>query len=301
MHKYTVIVTKNNSDYVNWQTDILYESFLEYHQDDPNFKFLALVSQDRDYPKIPKYPFKYYKHYHNLNNDDYIVYNRILNLQSYINSIEPNEDRYIILLDPDFIFLRKFDLDIKQTTGQFCSYLINHEVINYFDKNYNKSLKEFYYPIACPYIINEVLFAKIVKRWLQLTISFRSHNKNCSPLYRNWICEMYAFAFTLLENKIKTDVKNLSESPPFGNYIPKNDLYFYHYCYEIKDNENNIIFHKKNYKFGDLIALDNIKDKVGEDSYNLLIQINKYVKNLSVNMNNNIALNNILKPEIQTL
>jgi hypothetical protein len=301
MHKYTVIVTKNNSDYVNWQTDILYKSFLEYHGEDPNFKFLALVSKDQEYKNIPKYPFIYYKHYHNINNDDYIVYNRIISLKTYLENTDLSEDRYIILLDPDFMFLRKFDLEIKQTTAQFCSYLINHEVINYFNKNYNQIDKEFYYPIACPYIINEVLLSKIIDRWLELTIHFRSNNQDNSPLYKNWICEMYAFSFALLENKIKVDVKNLSESPPFGNYISENALYFYHYCYEIKNTQNDIIFHKKNYKYGDIIDIENIKHGIGNDSEKLLTQLNKYVKILLDEEPKDVEFSPILFPVINKL
>jgi hypothetical protein len=303
MHKYTVIVTKNNSDYVNWQTDILYESFLEYHKDDSNFQFLALVSKDKEYKTIPRYPFIYCKHYDLLNNDDYIVYNRILNLQTYLNNIEPSENRYIILLDPDFIFLKKFDLDIKKTTGQFCSYLINHEVIDFYNKNYKEITNEFYYPISCPYIINEVILFKIIDEWLELTIQFRSKNKEKSPLYKNWICEMYAFAFALLDQKIEVDVKNFCESPPFGNYIPDNELYFYHYCYEIKNNKDDIIFDKKNYKFGNVFEIENLKDQLENDQYKLLLNLNKYTKNI-LNLDKDIKSDEppkILKPIIHSL
>ncbi|MEY4342823.1 MAG: hypothetical protein RL736_619 [Pseudomonadota bacterium] len=281
MHKYTVIVTKNNSDYINWQTNVLYESFLEYHKNDKNFKFIALVSKDQKYLESPNYPYIYFNHINVLNNDNYIVYNRILSLREYLRSIELSENRYIILLDPDFIFLKKFDLDISTTTAQFCSYLINHEVLNFFQKTYESDVKDFYCPVACPYIINEVLLSKIIDRWLELAVDFRTNNIKDSPLYQNWICEMYAFSFALAENKIQVDIKNFCESPPGGDYISNENLIFYHYCYDIRHNKTNqLVFGKRSYKFGHYIDLNGLEYNIGKDSYNFISNFNYFTKKL---------------------
>ena len=300
MLDYTVIVTKNNSDYINWQTDILYESFLKFHKNDINFKFLALVSKDYEYKIEPKYQYLYFKHTEAINNDNYIVYNRILNLSEYLKSVKPSKHKFIILLDPDFIFIKKFDIKInKNVLGQNYSYLDNKKAVQYFIENFNQGgiqTKDFYQPVGCPIVISEYLLSKIVDRWLELTIQFRSDLRENSPFYRNWVCEMYALAFVLAENKIKIENFDITGCVPYVTNCSQ--YYFYHYCYHIpsKKNSKKIIFDKKSYNFRELKFLPTNTEELNECSLEFFEQMNNYIKILK--NEKEIRSLGIIKPQI---
>lgn len=264
----TFIVTKNNSNYVNWQTDILYSSFLEYHSEIEEFKFLALVAKDHG-PIIAKYPYKSCKFTSLIKNDDYIVYNRILNLQEYLNKITPSRDKYIVLLDPDMVFTKPFDffehhtIDSNVAIGQGYNYMNGSKEIIFFQEHFSNSqnIIDYYKPIGCPLIISEYLLSKIVDRWLQLTIELRTRNIKNSPFYKNWICEMYGLAFALAESQIEVQNMQICGMVPYVNKWNKGNLYFYHYCYDVfLPTSKKILFSKKRYKPWDKLKITSHPD-----------------------------------------
>jgi hypothetical protein len=300
---FTFIVTKNNSDYVNWQTDILYESFLRYHKNDKNFKFLALVSKDHEYKYEPKYEYIYFDHIYEIHGDNYIVYNRIATLLNYLKGITPNKNNFIILLDPDFIFAKKFNFTIsEEIAGQNYSYLSNDEVIDFFIQNYNQdeNIKKFYKSIGCPIIVNEEFLSKIVNRWLELTIQFRNCNIKKSPFFRNWVCEMYGLAFAAAEQK--TDIKsiNMAGCLPFSSNSRK--YHFYHYCYDIpsKNDPNKLIFSKRKFNHRLLKQIEYDKNDVNNSCLDFIEKMNHYIEILNIEKEHREFLlkNKIIQPKI---
>lgn len=260
MDECTFIVTKNNSIYVNWQTELLYTSFLEYHQFTKEYKFLALVTKDFEEFNF-KYPHLFFNHTKSINNDNYIVYNRIISLKEYLNLIDPSENRYIVLLDPDMIFNKFFDLlelyplDNNSVMGTPYYYLEKRQNalgIHIFQTRFSEhpDIEKFYQPIGCPLIINELLLSKIVDRWLKITIDLRTTYINKSPFFKNWLCEMYGLIFALAEQEINVCPLEFGEIPPYPTTSTKNLQYFYHYCQDVYDSlaEQNLIFSKRRYR-----------------------------------------------------
>jgi hypothetical protein len=91
-----------------------------------------------------------------------------------------------------------------------------------------------------PYLIHESLLRRIVKRWNELTLIFRSTPS--SPLYRDWICDMFGMAIALAESKENGELINETGMPPYGEKNPT----FFHFCYEINE-RGKVYFNKKNY------------------------------------------------------
>ena len=294
MNKFTFIVTKNNSYYVNWQTDILYSSFLEHYKDNKDFKFLALVAKDNGVvlnkkifgkPVDPIYPHIYLEYTKSIKGDSYIVYNRILNLKQYLKTIVPSKDKFIILLDPDMVIIKPFDLHDKHSftdnfvVAQVYGYLTGPKILPFFEKNFAKAenISDFYTPIGCPLIISEYLLSQIVDRWLELTIDLRTTNIEGSPFYNNWVCEMYGLSFALAEYQIKANGWQISAMPPHA--IQRDEgYYFYHYCYDIDIKKCQNVFSKRSYLPWRLIDTKDISENDNQITINFLNLMNMYIK-----------------------
>lgn len=245
------IVAKDNSSYVDWQTDILYESFLKVYKGENNINFLAIVMNDKHFKK-PRYPFflcsktiaKIF-----VGDDYYSPFNRITLIWDFLKN-NKNENRKIIILDQDFLLVNKFSSD-SSVAGQNYGYLnidsdkTAKETFAFYKKYINKyAEKDYFQPIGAPIFLNENILRNIINRWFQLTYFFRYYNHQDNPLHKEWICEMYGLVYALGELKIKPELFEATSFVAFGTKDPS----FYHFCYRLHDKNNHTIFDKKKYK-----------------------------------------------------
>jgi hypothetical protein len=284
--KTKIIVTKNNSFYVNWQTEILYKSFLHYHKNDENFEFLAFVAKDQESGPIG-YPYINLKYHNTINRDPYIVYNRMLSLKEYYETVTPSPDNVVVLLDPDMILSKPFDLfnnhefDINTVIAQPYHYLNETDTIVFFQKHFSQhpDVKSFYAPIGCPLVINEVLLASIIDRWLDLTVRLRTTKIENSPFYKNWVCEMYALSFTLAEREINIKPTHLAGMIPYVGSDFQDIFYFYHYCYDIYISGRTPVFSKRSYTPWKQIKMDHTLSMMTNNfTKDFINKMNSYIK-----------------------
>lgn len=283
--KTTILVNKNNSDYVNWQTDLLYHSFLNYHKNDKNLDFMAVVIDDHK-PINCNYPF--YKcdiqSQANINGDHYVIYDRAFSIKNFLQKTKSNsnEERLFLFLEADFVFLKPFQIDNKNnnTLGQKYSYMslksdeFCRKVISYYKNKINPSfeIEKYYKPTGWPFLIKESILSSVVDRWIELTIKFRTEDPENNPLYKNWICDMYGFNIALAEKMTPVELIDIMEMPPYGE--EKDSTIFYHYCYKIEDSlSGEIIFDKRSYKPWNQI---NFSDNIKGDCRKLIEIINRY-------------------------
>lgn len=273
--KFTVLVTQDNTDYMNWQMNILYKSFLDVYED--NQDFISVVTNPTKNIDF-KYPYFLCQNtYENfIENDHYIVYNRSYSIREYLKSLKDEEDILFLLIEPDFIFLKKYFTE--NLSAQFYNYMLfttgseAEKVIDFYLKLYPSSIdvKKYYKPIGWPIFIKKNILNQIIDRWIELTIIFRSNPE--SPLYKSWICDMYGFNIALAEKNYCIDVFDKMDMPPFENY--NREPSFYHYCYKIEDNiTKNTLFDKKSYIPWEIIDIKNVNEHI-----NFINKFNYYVQ-----------------------
>lgn len=280
MNEIFFIVGKNNSEYMDWQTEVLYQSFLNIYKNKKNIKFLALVMQDKNF-KIPRYPFylaspKIKKII--LAGEDYAPFNKIILIRDFLKATE-NTNRKFIILDQDFL-IREYFLPKRFSCGQHYWYLDLEQdaraqaVFSFYQKHINENVQASdYAPIGAPVFLEENILRSIIDRWFQLTYFFRNFKDKKNLLYKDWICEMYGLVYALLESKLNIKAINTTNFLQHGG--AENPSLF-HFCYEIVNNSSgSIIFDKKNYKPWEKIHAEesnldkNTKDFI--DYFNLLI------------------------------
>lgn len=289
MEKITVLFNKNNSDYINWQSELLYYSFLIHHKNDKNIEFMSIVMSE-DKPVVCDYP--YYLCNINSNagiveGDDYIIYDRAFSIKNFLENTKSETERTFLLVEADFLFLKPFNIISNNTLGQKYGYMdvssqLCRKVIDYYKNKINSSLdiEEYYRPVGWPFLIKERLLSSIVDRWIELNIKFRSTDPKNNPLYKNWICDMFGFNISLAEKKIVPDVIDIMEMPPYDG---DKSAIFCHYCFGI-EHCKEVIFDKRSYNPWNKI---NYPHNIGIDSKKLIEFINQYVdKKGEINENN---------------
>jgi hypothetical protein len=288
MNEIVFLVAKDNSAYVDWQTNILYESFLNVYKNEKRIKFIAAVMNEKNF-KRPRYPFflcsKKIKKIL-VEGDYYSPFNRITLIWDFLKNSQ-NKNRKIIILDQDFLLINKFLIN-SPVAGQNYGYLdinLDHTAKKtfYFYKKYiNENIIENYLrPIGSPIFLDENILRNIIDRWFQLTYFFRYHKHKDNPLYKEWICEMYGLVYALGELGIKSELFDATSFVIFGSKNPS----FYHFCYGLYDELNNIIFDKKKYT-----PWDEISPKEKPSDLNILKFIN-YFNELSSNIKSEINTN----------
>jgi hypothetical protein len=285
--KVTVIVNKNNSDYVNWQTDLMYDSFLKCHGDDHNFEFMAVVIDDNK-PVVCNYP-NYICSIQSkatiVPGDDYIIFDRAYSIKNFLEGTKEESERLFLFVEADFLFARPFEVPNKKVVAQKYwymdeSYDFCRKCLKYYAEKINPSFidfRQYYRPIGWPILIWEGTLRSIVNRWIELNIKFRSEDPESNPLYKNWICDMFGFNIALAENKIIPEVMEIMSMPPFGS---NKNAVFYHYCYDIKNPKTGqVLFDKRSYKPWSQIQ---IPEGISEDSIGLINLINQYASTKNV-------------------
>jgi len=291
MNKFTVLVTETTSNYIDWQMELMYDSFLKTYGNDKNIDFLSLIISDRE--NLNKnYPYFLCKNksYAKLKDDDhYIIYDRAFSVKEYLESKTPEPDKFYLFVEADFVFKSKFILE-KETdiSGQQYSYMdpklseFSKKTINYYMKYVNLNFIDFlnyYRPIGWPFFVRENVLRKIIDRWIELTILFRSTDRDNNPLYKDWICDMFGFNIALAEKKIIPEMIDVMDMPPFDD--PNREGTFYHYCYGIKNKKTNqMIFDKRSYKPWNFIPiLDSEEKNLTKGSLDLINRINNFAFN----------------------
>lgn len=280
--KITVIVNKNNSDYINWQVELMYDSFLMHHGTDKNFEFMAIVIDDNN-PAVCNYP-----HYicdmqskaESVQGDHYIIFDRAYSIKNFLETTKGDEDRLFLFVEADFLFARPFPIQAGNVTAQRYWYMDSSndfckKCLDYYKKNINPLFVDFdkyYRPIGWPILIREGILNSIVDRWIELNIKFRSENQEFNPLYKNWICDMFGFNIALSEKMIIPDVVEMMNMPPYGH---NKNAVFYHYCYDISDpRTGKVLFDKRNYKPWNKI---DISENISEESVKFINLINHHI------------------------
>lgn len=278
------LVSSEDINYMNWQIKLLYTSWLDVGQ---SGDFVNILADER----FDKYIFeelngiKTFRHPSKriINKDLYPPYNKPFGLKYFLDNIEPCEERMIIWIDSDCIFVNNFNEEIsrKENFGQYIDYM--RLELNAFSakcKKYYKfkigkkrNIEEFYQPIGIPIIIRESDFRKIVDRWIELVQILRT-NQNDNPLFKDWVAEMWALNFSFAEYEIRFNKYDLVSHPPWDCNNPNYKLI--HYCFSIKDKDNTI-FDKKQYKPWNEISMI-YQNSMSKSSLYLCNYINKYIE-----------------------
>lgn len=281
MEKITVLFNKNNSNYVNWQSELLYYSFLTHHKDDNEIEFISVV-MDEGKPVTCDY--NYYlcnitSKANIVEGDHYIIYDRAFSIKDFLENTKSEKERLFLFVEADFIFLKPFNIrNNGNVLGQTYGYMdirseLCRSVINYYKSRINPSfsnIEEYYRPVGWPFLIKESVLYSIMDRWIELNIKFRSEDQQNNPLYKNWICDMFGFNIALAEKRITAEVLDIMEVPPYGG---SKDPIFSHYCFGIEESKKTTVFDKRTYTPWNKIE---IPDSIGEDSKRLINFINHY-------------------------
>lgn len=275
------LVSSEDIDYMNWQIELSYRSWLDVNQSGDFINILADEKYDK-YTFEESNQIKTFRHPSKriINKDLYPPYNKPFGLKYFLDNIESYPERKIIWIDPDCLFVNNFNEEVsrKENFGQDIDYM--RLELNSFSvrcKEYYKSkirkkrnIEEFYQPIGIPIIIKESDFRKIVDRWIELVLILRTNQDN-NPLFRNWVAEMWALNFSLAEYEIKFNTYDIVSHPPWNCKNPNYKLI--HYCYDIKNGED-VIFDKKTYKPWNQINMI-YQDSMSKSSLYLCNYINK--------------------------
>jgi len=287
MNKFTVLVTETTNKYIDWQMEMMYDSFLKFYKNEPSVDFLSVIITDQE--KLNKnYPYFLCKNksYRNFKkDDDYVIYDRAFSIKEYLETKEVELDRLYLFVEADFIFIDKFDSNTQSIMGQKYNYMnadhneFTKKVVKFYMEDVNPSFTDFlsyYKPVGWPFLVKENILRKIINRWIELTVLFRTTDVKNNPLYMNWICDMYGFNIALAENKIIPEIIDVLDMPPFD--ISERNALFYHYCYGIKDEKTKkMIFDKRSYKPWEFIEIPAIEDgNLTKGSIDLFNRINNY-------------------------
>jgi hypothetical protein len=280
------LVSSENINYMDWQIKLLHRSWLDVAQSGDFVNLLGDEKCDKysfeelDKIKTFRYPSKRI-----INKDLYPPYNKPFGLKYFLDNIEPCEERMILWIDPDCIFVKNFNeqINTKENFGQHIDYMdldlnsFSLKCKEYYKIKINKKInfEDFYEPIGIPLIIKESDFRKVINRWIELVQIFRTNDD--SPLFKNWVAEMWALNFSLAEHEIKFNKYDLVAHPPWNC----NNLNYklIHYCYSIKENDI-VIFDKKQYRPWNKINMT-YRNNMSESSLSLSNFINKYVEGLN--------------------
>jgi hypothetical protein len=269
---------------MNWQIKLLYRSWLDVGQSGDFINILADEKYDR-YSFEDGIEIKTFRHPSRriINRDLYPPYNKPFGLKYFLDNIEPCDNRMILWIDADCLFVNNFNEEIikKENFAQYIDYMrldlnaFSNKCKKYykFKIGVKRNLEEHYQPVGIPIIIRELDFRKVVNRWIELVQVLRINN-NDNPLLKDWVAEMWALNFSLAEYEIKFNRYDQVAHPPWDCTNPNYKLI--HYCYSIKEGDNTI-FDKKQYK-----AWNNInmmyENSMSKSSLYLCNYINSYIK-----------------------
>lgn len=264
--QYITIVSTEDTEYFDWQKKILFKSW----EDNKTIGDFINIESSRNLNA--KESFKIIdgiktftcvsNPYYGGKNDWYPPYNKPIGIKAFLENIEPEPDRKILIIDPDCIFVNNInDLFMNQNlSGEYICYMDHNlwrEVILNFLKKENlvkddlevSSLS----PVGVPITIKEKYLRQIIDRWLLFALKLRSIPT--SPLYLEWISEMWGLCVALAELKLKlektktsfTPFKSLNTNIFFPPEKNLNGCKIFHYCLEVKEN-NIVIFDKRKWK-----------------------------------------------------
>lgn len=185
--------------------------------------------------------------------DCYTPYNKIIALKEWIESNEPNEERFITLIDPDFVIFRPLTPSISTA--------VEAEVWTGLDpkSNFGTFLGEYLGlgsrweetpSIGVPVTLNERTLRTILPDWLRLTQMIR-HGFNNGELkidaYSAWCAEMWGFMASLCVHNIDIEVTKRC------NFVYEDNLdgiSMIHYCHSVINKHGATIWDKRWYEAG---------------------------------------------------
>lgn len=180
-----------------WQTELLLHTYKKNH---PEIPLTILWSCKNPFnPKwLPDWPDYYITPlYENITNGKYVPMNRIAGLDTWLKKNDIKEE-YIIVLDPDMIFLRKIkDTELQRMGLSKCNLVCGRDIWREPKDNSlsYKTFKQFLpnqniehiSPSIVPIFSHIDDLRCIADRWRDMTVKI--HNST----YRQWTSELYAF------------------------------------------------------------------------------------------------------------
>lgn len=264
-----LLVSQDNSPYIDWQTKLFYRSFKQ-HYPIPNYSFVSLINQDNTIPSFEYNTFRtsFPTQADHIEGSRYVLYDRAFNIREYVQSLPP-ANRYFLLCDTDFLFYKFFNFNKLSLSvyGQATNYvdpLCNkaaHVALDYYKRIINPLGKlEYYKALGWPYYIHEHTLRAILDRWVELMVMFRCNPD--SPCKDDWICDMYSMNIALMELEMYISDFDIVSCPPWGWDQPA----LFHYCYHVNDKDNKKVFDKREYKYNPLpsvLSLENVTNPCG--------------------------------------
>jgi len=185
--------------------------------------------------------------------DCYSPYNKIIALKEWVELQEPDEERWITLIDPDFIILRPIS---TSTSAE-----VTAEVWDGLDprSEFGRSLGDYLGlgrrweetpSVGVPVTLKEGALRKILPDWLRLTELMR-HGFNNGELkidaYAAWCAEMWGFMASLCVHEIDVQVTKRCNFVYEGSV---DNVSMVHYCHSIVDKEGRSLWDKRWYEAG---------------------------------------------------
>ena len=216
------------SPFNDWNSVILVESHKRLQIPGPIVRIMSC--EDGNYA-LPK---SNYASYHvvrvpdwkKLNGHDFAPRNKGYGLRHWLhNNLEPvpEPDDVIILVDPDQIFISHIDLtEVTNGFGIAASYSLGTRFLHRYKQFCvnvcdNLSVSEQWeHSYGPPYILTAHDFWRMTLHWNQLTEKILDIQKKEEPerISLNWLSEMYSYAITAAQLKIKHYKKRLMISNP---------------------------------------------------------------------------------------
>lgn len=284
-----IVYSIGNSEYQEWQADLLDFSFVQSGQ---KGTLIRLVSDDSNPPRpIPKSKVGY-----TISTPDYSKFSKntvipFMNKSGSLdylmknlsqNFIKRNKNAVMVFLDPDMIFVNSWDPLGKFKVGEIYGQKWKGYSQNYCQKSsINKSLcpkndnDTFMYPFAARMRDIEKIAPDIKK----YAYEGYAHNPN------NWMLEMVSYVNAAVKHKLKVQsIDNLGLCNDWDNHNDSNAPIM-HYCQVIRNNSRkniwgkrryNLNYDKKNKKFDTNIP--QINEATNRVDREVLKMIHKYIK-----------------------
>ena len=237
------LVSFEPGDYQSWQMELLAYTHRRVGQEGP-MTALASVRGGavlKNYDGIEVIRTRWMSR-HPLTKDHYPIYNKTASLCDYFSST-PERDEMLLLLDPDMVFVKTWNLDGSDPVAEEINYMNpaspgGKSVI----KRHCRRNAEKVQSIGYPLIIHERELRTIADRWHVLLEEMR--NDKFTRKAVNWVCDMWAFNVAAAECGISFRVEKRCS---FSNEDIRPDHCLVHYTYPTSS-RSGFLWDKRQYR-----------------------------------------------------
>lgn len=237
------VFSVDNSAYLHWQSELLWETFKEVKQPGKITRLVALddPSERLEIPGLRSFNTQNFN-IHPWSKDPYPPYNKPYSLREWL-SFTPDNEENLLILDPDMVFLNSF---VPSTTLPLAEKMFfmdpqdppNKRAVQRFSRKNTAKVQ----PIGIPLFLPRSALCSFVGRWCELTYEMRQDKATKKDLY--WIIEMWACAIAAAEFDVHFQLQNNQQflTEPYYNRT------FIHYSYDTATKGQKHYWSKRTYQ-----------------------------------------------------